>query len=124
MKPRATVFVIEDNAPLRAATQLFLELDGYTVVTQQRASDALDSLRGGAKADVILLDLMMPGTDGFQFREEQLADPTLAHIPLVVWTGQFLSPTHIERLRGAAVLPKPADPETVLQTIATLLRRQ
>jgi two-component system response regulator MprA len=114
------LLLLEDNSPLRAVTQLLLESHGYEVIAVEGAVQALALLHQGTRPQVILLDLMMPDMDGFQFREQQMKDPDLARIPVVVWSGHALSPADSQRLHGATVIPKPVKPSVILQLLGTL----
>ncbi len=116
------ILLVEDNAPLREATQLLLEAHGYEVVAVERAADALALLRDGPLPGLILLDLLMPDMDGFQFRERLMEDPRLARIPVVIWSGHSLGPADAERLHGATIIPKPVDADVVVRTIGALLQ--
>jgi two-component system, chemotaxis family, chemotaxis protein CheY len=118
------ILFIEDHAVLREATKLVLESHGYEVLAVGRAAEALDLLHNGARPSVILLDLIMPDMDGFQFRERQMEDSLLASIPVVVWSGLHLAPSDSQRLHGATVLPKPVNPNVMLQTIEALGQRR
>jgi CheY-like chemotaxis protein len=67
---------------------------------------------------VVLLDLMMPGVDGWQFRREQLGDPRIAHVPVVVMTaGRDLGATPIA---AQAVLFKPLTRNMVVSVVRQL----
>ena len=87
-----TILLVEDDPDLRGTTAAALEECGYNVVTAANGVEALELLRGSATVQLILLDLMMPRMNGFEFRERQLKDATLASIPVVVITayGQML----------------------------------
>lgn len=86
--PSKLVMVVDDDAPLRESVCELLEEDGYRVLAAESGVAALERLRSAApKPDVILLDLMMPVMNGWQFREAQLRDPQLAGIPVVVMTA-------------------------------------
>jgi CheY-like chemotaxis protein len=82
-----TVLVVDDDADICDTLQLTLELNGLRVITACDGAKALALLRAGERPDVIILDLMMPVMTGFEFRAEQLRDPALARIPVVVLTG-------------------------------------
>jgi CheY-like chemotaxis protein len=68
---------------------------------------ALAETRRRPRPSVIVLDLMMPVMDGWEFRRRQLADAAIGHIPVVVVSA--LSPVHYPELRPVAVIPKPCD---------------
>jgi CheY-like chemotaxis protein len=79
------VMVIEDDEDLRAMVVQFLGVSGFEAVGFRDGSEALAALRRHAAAPaVILLDLEMPRMTGWEFRREQLRDPRLARIPVVV----------------------------------------
>jgi PAS domain S-box-containing protein len=83
-----TVMVVDDDQALRESVCELLEDDGYRAVGMANAATALDRLKAEAdKPHLILLDLMMPGMNGWQFRAEQLGDPALAAIPVVAMTA-------------------------------------
>src|SRR5512140_1028000 len=75
---QAQILLVEDDPDGRACMSALLELEGYTVVTAVDGAEALERLRNGLQPGLIVLDLMMPGMDGFQFRREQLQDPRLS----------------------------------------------
>jgi CheY-like chemotaxis protein len=81
------ILLVEDNGDIRTAIKVLLELEGYTVVTAVNGEEALQLLHAGLAAGLILLDLAMPIKDGFAFRTEQVQEPTLACIPVVVYSG-------------------------------------
>jgi CheY-like chemotaxis protein len=76
--------VIDDEADVREALAAVLESEGYSVVQAAGGREALHQLRGEESFCLILLDLFMPGMNGWAFREEQMKDPRLAGIPVLV----------------------------------------
>ncbi len=86
------VVVVEDDEDLRDLVVQVLGDLGFEGVGFGDAREALAALRRpGGLPSVILLDLEMPGMTGWEFRREQLADPRLARIPVVVGSGADLA---------------------------------
>jgi CheY-like chemotaxis protein len=80
-----TILLVEDDEIVRRAIQMVLEWEGYHVQCANNGQEALDALRSAlTQPCLILLDIMMPVLDGEQFRQEQLRDPSLASIPVIV----------------------------------------
>ena len=115
MLPRR-VLIVEDDLDTREMLARFLEIAGYDVLQAANGREALDVLRGGTAASVILLDLMMPVMDGWQFRGEQRSDPSMSHIPVVVVTAAG-SRDRVPPIEVDAWLPKPIDLDGLLETI-------
>jgi CheY-like chemotaxis protein len=111
------VLIVEDDHDIREVMRLLLESNGYVVVTAANGEEALLALRSGNKPCLILLDLMMPKMDGFQFRRDQLRDPTLARIPVAVYSGHYDPTEYAPFLRAAAYLHKPIETETLLKIV-------
>ena len=84
----ANILVVDDDADLRQTLQLLLNDSGYQVTAADSGQAALDQLTAGARPDVILLDLMMPDMNGWQFLERAHADAILAAIPVVIMTAR------------------------------------
>jgi CheY-like chemotaxis protein len=79
------VLLVEDDGDLRDAMADTLEESGYSVAAVANGLECLEWLREAPRPpSLILLDLMMPVMDGWQFRVEQLKDPRLARIPVVI----------------------------------------
>ncbi len=83
----AGILVVDDDPEIRESLRDVLEEEGYRVSCVGNGREALDYLGQSPAPCVILLDLMMPVMDGWQFRREQKKDPALARIPLVVITA-------------------------------------
>jgi CheY-like chemotaxis protein len=110
------VLVVDDDPDICEVMQLILEPRGYRVVTAQSGIEALRILRAGEEPCLVLLDLMMPGMDGLQFRAEQVRDPTLASIPVVMISagGDVAAKAAAVGLEG---LLKPIDLDALLATL-------
>src|SRR5207247_8556466 len=105
----------EDDADLRVMTAQLLTIEGFNATTVANGREALDYLEKGDRPDVILLDLMMPVMDGWEFRRTQQADPTLADVPVIVLSA--LDQTRAGDVDAAAFLKKPLDFDRLLQLV-------
>src|SRR6266404_8186598 len=83
----ARVLLVEDDPDISEVLAQLLEDEGVHVSSASNGREALTSLQRGAPPDVIVLDLMMPVMDGWEFRLEQKKDPTLASIPVVAMSA-------------------------------------
>lgn len=83
----AHVLVVEDDQDQGLTLTEILEMAGYPVVTATDGQLALAYLRDASLPCVILLDLMMPGMNGWEFRRRQLQDPRLRDIPVILASG-------------------------------------
>ena len=111
-----TVMVVEDDALIREMVVQVLAGEGFTAVAASNGAEALQYLRRAyVHPALILLDLMMPVMDGWQFRAEQLKDPALAGIPVVV-----MSASADDELPAAARVQKPFGIETLINTVSRL----
>jgi CheY-like chemotaxis protein len=79
-----SILLVEDDELIRRAIQMVLEWEGYRVDCSTNGQEALDYLRQGNRPRLIVLDVIMPVLDGEQFRQEQLRDPSIASIPVIV----------------------------------------
>ena len=104
---KGSVLLIEDDPECAAGFVAVLEHEGYQVQTAREGTAALMLLRAGFRADVILLDLMLPGMDGIAFRREQQADPQLRDIPVIAVSGVDRLLDRIRTEDGVAVFRKP-----------------
>lgn len=111
------VLLIDDDSDSVQAFVLFLQFHGIEAVTARDGDVALELLRSGLEPCVIVLDLMMPGKDGFAFRSEQLADTAMASIPVIVCSAAYDGRGAAERLGAAAFVEKPAEPHTLLRLV-------
>jgi CheY-like chemotaxis protein len=107
--------VVDDDPDIRDSLREVLEDEGYEVATVGNGREALDYLKQAApRPCVILLDLMMPVMDGWQFRKEQKLHPEIADIPLVVITATGKRPVLID---AAELVMKPLDLTRLFQSV-------
>ena len=114
---RSFVFVVEDDADVRAMLEQALDLEGYAVVAAANGQDALDKLRAASPPCLILLDLMMPVMNGWQFMAAQATDPALASIPVVVLSGDATIDVKAQTLGAAGFLRKPVTIDALIATV-------
>ena len=111
------VLVDEDDPDIREAVQQLLEAEGYPVEVAANGAEALDRLHRGTRPGLILLDLMMPVMDGWQFCREREKEPDLASIPLVVLSAVSRRDPRNACTRAVDYLGKPLDIDALLSTI-------
>jgi CheY-like chemotaxis protein len=115
------VLIVEDDADLREMMAELLQLEGYRTRSVANGREALDYLERTGRPDLILLDLMMPVMDGWEFRRRQMADPSLADVPVVVLSA--LDPARAHDLAGALFLKKPLDFDRLLELVRRFCAR-
>src|SRR3569832_407091 len=86
-RPGRSILIVDDDVDIRVTISLILEDEGYAVASAANGEEALRYLRSHPSPSLILLDLMMPGMDGVEFRAEQQRDAQLSGIPVVVVTA-------------------------------------
>lgn len=114
-REHAPVLIVEDDDDLREMMAQLLTLEGFRAETVANGREALEYLRRGDLPDLILLDLMMPIMDGWEFRRIQSADPALASLPVIVLTA--LEPTGTADFGDAMFLIKPLNFDRLLQLV-------
>lgn len=93
------VLIVEDNDALRTSIKDILELDGWSVKAVLSAESAFSSMGENPPA-LIMLDLVMPEMDGFEFLNQLKHNPRWSDIPVVVMTGKQLSEDERRQLQG------------------------
>ncbi len=108
----ARVLVVDDELDIREAVTEVLSYEGHEVFT---ASDGAEALRKclALQPDLVLLDLMMPGMNGWEFRSAQLRDSDIAEIPVVVLSALG----RVSTIDALAFLPKPFGLDDLLELV-------
>ena len=105
---RPRLLLVDDDDAIRESLREALEEDGFEVVTAANGREALDRLRNSPCPSAILLDLMMPVMNGWEFRDAQLSDPSLRAIPVLVISASGSSPQTLRlQLGDGELIPKP-----------------
>ena len=116
---RKRILLVEDDVDIAEALGELLRELGHEV--QPAANGALGlaalSLR---RFDLVLLDLMMPVMDGYEFRARQLADPTLAAVPVIIVSADTKARRRLHDLRPAALFGKPVPIDALISTIDSI----
>lgn len=113
--PNNPVLIVEDDADLREMMAQLLSLEGYQTVSVSNGREALDYLQQRGKPNLILLDLMMPVMDGWEFRRRQSADPALAQVPVVILSA--LDPHRTTGVSADAFLKKPLNFDHLIELV-------
>ncbi len=119
MNPHGPILIVDDDPEICSAVAELFESSGYLVVTARDGNEALNHLRAGLVPCVILLDLEMPRLDGFGFRREQLADPALALIPVILHSHRVNLPTVARELQVVGYVQKAEGIDGLLPLVAT-----
>jgi signal transduction histidine kinase len=113
------ILIVEDDRQILSIVSLLLEDEGYEVLTASDGKQALARLREGPPPDLIILDLMLPTLDGWEFRTIQRADPSLANIPVLAVSAD--SSAKAAAIDATSFLRKPFGAEDLLARVHKLL---
>ena len=119
--PIKNILVVDDSkTELMVLTDL-LEKNGYKVRTAENADEAFRRL-GEGKPDLILMDVVMPGQNGFQLTRAITRDEQYAKIPIVMCTSKSLETDRVWGMRQGArdYVTKPVNPDELLSKIRAL----
>ena len=119
-----TVLVIDDEAPIRLLCRVNLEAEGMPVLEAGDGPSGLEAARDGSP-DVILLDVMMPGLDGWGVAEALLEDDRTADIPIIFLTAraEFRDRARGLDIGGVDYITKPFNPVELAPLVRGLLDR-
>jgi two-component system OmpR family response regulator len=120
---RHQVLIVDDDADIREAVALVLDLEGFDVAPACGVEDAYRRMHDGFHPCVVLLDLHMPGLDGWAFLDRRKAEPWLAAVAVAIVSGdadQRAAATDA----GCDFLLKPVQPHQLVATVARRCRRQ
>jgi two-component system response regulator MprA len=119
-----SALVVDDDSSIREALKEYLEHEGHHAATASDGREALRILKEEPAPDVIVLDLLMPEMDGWDFRAAQMGIPSLAGIPVLVITATgFSAKTVMTQLHADGHLAKPLDPRTLVRALDRICHR-
>src|SRR6185295_11338151 len=118
------ILVVEDDADIAALIAHYLEKAGHRVERVTSGSDVLPRLRK-SPADLVILDLMLPGMDGLIVCQAMRADRSLASIPIIMLTARGEESDRVSGLELGAddYVTKPFSPREIVARVAARLRR-
>jgi CheY-like chemotaxis protein len=111
---KPVILLIEDDQDALEALGELLESRGYAVLSARDGAEALQLLERSPLPRLIVLDLLMPTMDGWEFRLRQKSDPRIADIPVVVVSASSAT----KPIDADMVLRKPVDVDRLLETVA------
>ncbi|HXN56013.1 MAG TPA: response regulator [Myxococcales bacterium] len=115
-----SILLVDDDPEILEMTEALFSLEGYAVTTAQNGLVALGKLDGGLRPCVVLLDLMMPQMNGYQFMEELRARELVDEVPVLVFTAAAVRTPPTGALM---VLEKPLDVEGLVKTVASVCEK-
>jgi CheY-like chemotaxis protein len=115
-----TVLVVEDETDIRRFARRLLELEGYNVLEAANGNECLHLIRNTPNLSMILLDLRLPGRDGWEVMDEMKKDSRLSKIPVVVFSASAAEWQRKKALSKGAVgyLVKPLDAVNLREAVA------
>ena len=118
------ILVIEDDPVASRFARYVLETEGYQVVTAPNGLDGLRKVQK-EKPDLIILDIMLPGLDGFEICHRLRSEPETARIPILMLSAKAQEVDQVTGLNVGAddYLTKPADPSEIVSRVRVLLAR-
>lgn len=118
--PQGTVLVVDDDFDGAESIVDLLERDGIHAVSAKDGREGIYEMRARGDIVTVLLDLDMHMMDGASFRKEQLADPALATIPVIVVSGRADYAEQAAQLGAARALQKPIEVASLLAAVRAL----
>jgi CheY-like chemotaxis protein len=118
MSDPRSILLVDDDEDIRDALVLVLAGEGYSTKAARDGVDALEVLHSAPPPALILLDMMMPRMNGVEVLDAVRSDPTLASVPVVVFSGNTDAAQSATALGADACLAKPFDVEELLTTVA------
>ncbi|WP_242395082.1 response regulator [Anaeromyxobacter oryzisoli] len=115
--PKRKVLLIEDDGGERAAVAELLSSAGFGVVSSDEGRKALE-LAAAVRPQLVILDLVTEGMNGWEFLERRRGDPALRDVPVIVLSGRRREPLDVDLF-----LSKPVAPEQLLRAVRTLISR-
>jgi len=123
---RETIMIVEDESDIRELVRFTLQREGFNIIGAGSAEEALELLkRKGPTPDIFLLDLLLPGIDGYELCRRIRADKTHAATPVVMLTARDEDADIVAGLEVGAddYITKPFSPRVLTARVKAVLRR-
>ncbi|KAF4515840.1 hypothetical protein B566_EDAN000075 [Ephemera danica] len=122
--PAKKILIVEDEKDILQLIKLYLEKEGYRIVTASTGSEGLAQVRT-EKPDLVVLDLMLPEIDGLEICKRLRSSPDTAMLPIIMLTAKAEESDTIIGLELGAddYVTKPFSPKTLVARVKALLRR-
>jgi CheY-like chemotaxis protein len=112
-----TILIVDDHEDIRDSLAELLSEEGYDVAVAANGREALRYLQQNRAPCLILLDLMMPVMNGYEFRTIQQGDPGLAGIPVAVVSGREDAPQNAMKMNAIGCFTKPVNLDALLEVV-------
>ncbi len=124
MPNKNRILIVEDEADILELAEYNLTKEGYDVVSARSGEEALKKIHS-VKPDLVLLDLMLPGMDGFEVTRQMKRNPQTADIPIVMLTAKSEESDIVAGLELGAedYITKPFSPRVLIARARAVLRR-
>ena len=125
MTQKSKILYVEDNFDNRNLIRRVLEAEGYSMAEAGNAEEAMQNIIS-ARPDLILMDISMPGMDGYTLTARIKATPGFANVPIVAVTANVMRGDREKSLEAGCdgYIQKPIDIDTLSQQIGRFLTRQ
>ena len=119
--PVKTILIVDDSPTERHVLSELLTQNGYQVITAENGEEGVEKAKS-EQPDLILMDVVMPGLNGYQATRTLTRDETTKHTPIIVCTSKGQETDRIWGLRQGALdyIVKPVDAQDLLSKIAAL----
>jgi CheY-like chemotaxis protein len=112
----ASIMIVEDDPDIRDSLRYILENEGYRVMTAENGQEAFDVLAKIPRPCLILLDLMMPVMNGWEFLDQRQGDVALATIPVVIVSAIT---DRAKSAQASGFIKKPVDLARLIEAVTT-----
>lgn len=118
------ILVVDDDPDVALFVEIHLRESGFDVAMASRGDEAIEAARS-FRPDLVVLDVMLPGVDGFEVAQQIRSDPRTAGMGIIILTGRTRSADRVLGLTAGAddYIVKPFDPVELVARVKGLLRR-